>query len=77
MTPLIARTAATLCVIFGLALALSGCTTLKPWERSLMMSGVMEERSGDMGDRLEDHMHVVRESARGASSGGGAACGCS
>ena len=55
----------------------AGCTTLKTWERSLLMSGVMQERSGDMGDRLDDHMHAVRESARGASWGGGAACGCS
>lgn len=67
-------------LLIGISLLMSlcaGCTTLKAWERSMLMSSCMEERSGDMGDRLDDHMHAVRESARGASSGGGAACGCS
>jgi len=70
------KTSLLVALVIGASLG-AGCTTLKAWERSMLMSSVMEERSGDMGDRLDDHVHAVRESARGASSSGGAACGCS
>jgi hypothetical protein len=70
------RSLTTILLFLCLAAACSGCATLSTWERSILMSRVMLDPGNPMAHQLEDHVHAVREAAAGASTGGGAACGC-
>lgn len=57
-------------------LLLPGCVTLSAWERSTLMSRVMADPGNPMAHQLLDHVHAVREGAIGATTAGGASCGC-
>jgi hypothetical protein len=58
------------------ALLLPGCVTLQAWERSTVMSRIMADPGNPLEHQLLDHVHAVRESAVGATTAGGASCGC-
>jgi hypothetical protein len=55
---------------------LPGCVTLSAWERTTVMSRVMADPGNPLEHQLLDHVHAVREAASGATTAGGASCGC-
>ncbi len=61
--------------MFALVLC-SSCVTLRPYERTELMTSVMSETSDLMESSFEVHVHRTREAMAGAELGEGASCGC-
>lgn len=63
-----------------LPLALSACSSLKPWvapyERNLLAEQVMSFDRDPVAGSYMHHVFGAREGARGAEGGGGGGCGC-
>jgi hypothetical protein len=57
-------------------LALSGCATVKPWERDTLADYTMRPDRDPLGSLLAEHMWFSREAASGGRSVGGGGCGC-
>jgi Domain of unknown function (DUF4266) len=67
-----------LSVLAGAAL-LSGCATepwVKPYERERLADPMMKFSRDTLADKHREHIHVVREAARGATGVQGGGCGC-
>jgi hypothetical protein len=63
------------CWLLALALACTGCVTVKPQDKELLADPAMIYGSGGASARQEEHVLENRESATsGSASGGG--CGC-
>jgi len=60
----------------GLALSLSGCATVKPWERGKLMDYTMRPDRDPLADYLSEHIYFTRESSSGGRNVGGGGCGC-
>ena len=66
-----------LLVLAGAALLLeSGCTTVKPWERSTLADYTMRPDRDPLTISLSEHMWFSREAASGGRGVGGGGCGC-
>lgn len=64
-------------VMFILLLALSGCSTVAPWERGILAKSQMALDPTPMQSVIRAHNYSSRESAASAHlSGGGGGCGC-
>ena len=64
--------------VAGLALA-GGCSTepwVKPYERGHLADPLMQWSRDALPDRHLEHIHIVREAARGATGVQGGGCGC-
>ncbi len=61
-------------------LALQGCAAPQPWvqpyERERLAAPVMQWSRSALGDKHREHIHLVREGARGATGVQGGGCGC-
>jgi hypothetical protein len=59
---------------------LAGCSPLKPWvapyERERLADPIMAFSRGALDARHREHVHNVREGARGATGVQGGGCGC-
>ena len=58
---------------------LAGCATepwVKPYERERLADPVMQLSRQPMLDKHREHVHAVREGARGATGVQGGGCGC-
>lgn len=58
---------------------LAGCATepwVKPYEREKLADPVMQLSRHGLLDKHREHVHVVREGARGATGVQGGGCGC-
>lgn len=65
--------------LLGLLLAgvlASGCATVQPWERGVMMRRAMQASVDPLADAFLNHVRTTRESMAGATLGGGLSCGC-
>jgi hypothetical protein len=60
----------------ALALAASGCTTVKPYERELLAKRIMTFGPDPYEDVLDLHMLEAREAAAGGYGSAGGGCGC-
>lgn len=64
----------------GAAIALlQGCAVqpwVKPYERERLSDPIMQFSRGGLGDKHREHIHTVREGARGATGVQGGGCGC-
>ncbi len=56
--------------------SMSGCVTLTTWERSTLMSRVMQDSGAPLEASFEEHVHAVREAVQGATAAAGSSCGC-
>lgn len=65
-----------LLMIAAALMAASGCATVQPYERSLLMSRAMQEPLDPLEASFDAHVYGTRESMTGASPVGGASCGC-
>jgi hypothetical protein len=66
----------------GLALVLAmlqGCAIqpwVKPYERERLSDPIMQFSRAPLADKHREHIHAVREGARGATGVQGGGCGC-
>lgn len=73
----------TMCCALGLAtliVALSGCSSVKPWvkpyERQHLADPIMRFERDPIAAGYSHHVYQAREGARGAEGAGGGGCGC-
>ena len=62
-----------------LAALLGGCATepwVKPYERERLADHIMQFSRSPLGEKHREHIHNVREGARGATGVQGGGCGC-
>jgi hypothetical protein len=61
-------------------LLLQGCSPLQPWvkpyERERLSDPIMQFSRAPLADKHREHIHTVREGARGATGVQGGGCGC-
>lgn len=61
-------------------LLLSGCSSIEPWvapyERAHLADPIMSFSRDPVSASYMNHVHEVREGARGAGSAEGGGCGC-
>lgn len=65
----------------GAALALlAGCAAPQPWvkpyERERLADPMMQLSRASLAEKHREHIHTVREGARGATGVSGGGCGC-
>jgi hypothetical protein len=61
------------------AAPLAGCATepwVKPYERERLADPIMQASRDALAARHREHIHLVREGARGATGVQGGGCGC-
>lgn len=63
-------------VALCLAMALSGCAQVEPWERGNLAKPQMALDPHPMQSSLSTHVYNSREAASGGSSAEGGGCGC-
>ena len=71
-----------ICVL-SCSMMLSGCSTtwpiepwVKPYERERLADPIMQFSHDALSDKHFEHVHDVREAARGATGAEGGGCGC-
>lgn len=60
----------------GVLSLVSGCTTVKPWERSTLADYTMRADRNPLADKAAEHVFFSREAAAGGRGVGGGGCGC-
>ena len=73
------RTLPRLAVLLLPAALLGGCAIepwVKPYERERLADPILQFQRDSLADRHREHVHVVREGARGATGVQGGGCGC-
>jgi hypothetical protein len=55
---------------------LSGCATVKPWQRGLLADPIMQPDRNPIQAAQIDHVYFSREAASGGRTVGGGGCGC-
>lgn len=55
---------------------LTGCTTLKPWEREVLARDDMQLDVNALDTALDDHIYFSKEGTSGGRGFGGGGCGC-
>ncbi len=63
------------CLLAVLALLLSGCATVKPWQRGRLGHPAMQ-MDGRPGSSQRPHLLSIREGSVGGEGGTGGGCGC-
>lgn len=60
----------------ALALAVTGCENVKPWQREDLSNYTMRGDRNPIGDAQTEHIFFSREEASGGGAIGGGGCGC-
>jgi hypothetical protein len=60
----------------GFLAALSGCTTVQPWERGNLADVTMRPDRDPLHAAMTDHIYFSREGSSGGRGVGGGGCGC-
>jgi len=63
-------------ILVALALLLSGCSTVKPWERDLLAKPHMALDSDPLQTGFDEHIYFSKEASSGGRGFGGGGCGC-
>jgi hypothetical protein len=66
-------------LIAVMVIGLGGCAwrpDVKPYEREWLADPLMSFSRDALSDKFDEHVHDVREGARGATQGEGGGCGC-
>src|SRR5437879_66407 len=58
------------------ALALTGCATVQPWQRKTLSDYTMRGERDPIGDAQAEHIFFSREMSSGGRGVGGGGCGC-
>ena len=70
------RRAAWAALAIALALWVSGCAAVKPWQREQLSKSPMLFVSDGLELKLEEHVFQYREGSAGGFGFGGGGCGC-
>ena len=73
------RRLATMAAALAWAALLQGCAIqpwVKPYEREKLSDPIMQFSRAALADKHREHIHNVREAARGATGVQGGGCGC-
>lgn len=62
--------------VSGLALGMSGCAAVKPWQRGNLADYSMRPDRDPTTVALQEHVYFTREAAAGGRGVGGGGCGC-
>lgn len=66
-----------LCVSVAVcSLALSGCESVKPWQRGNLARTEMKGDPDGLNAMLRNHIYFAKEAATGSTGAGGGGCGC-
>jgi hypothetical protein len=69
-----------LCVTVTTLLGLAGCAAPEPWvkpyERERLAAPIMQWQRESLPNMHREHIHAIREGARGATGVQGGGCGC-
>jgi hypothetical protein len=68
--------AAALALLIVSSLALSACTTVRPWERNELARPDMAWDPDPMDTMHEGHVYFSKEGSVGGADAGGGGCGC-
>ena len=70
-------------LLIGAAVLTAGCSTIssiepwvKPYEREKLADPIMQFQRTALNEKHREHIHQVREGARGATGVQGGGCGC-
>ena len=55
---------------------LSGCASVKPWERDILAEPAMQLDPNPVVSSSDDHIYFSREASKGGRGFGGGGCGC-
>ncbi|HEX5056402.1 MAG TPA: DUF4266 domain-containing protein [Gammaproteobacteria bacterium] len=58
------------------ALAASGCSEIKPWQRNILAQPEMQMDPDPMDTYADEHVYFSKEAATGGRGIGGGGCGC-
>jgi hypothetical protein len=58
------------------ALTLSGCATVQPWERDVLARPEMSLDTNPLDAAIDDHIYFSKEASSGGRGFGGGGCGC-
>lgn len=70
------RRAVLLTCLASLGLALSACTTVRPWEREVLARPDMAFEPDPIEARRRDHVYFSKEASLPGGGTGGGGCGC-
>jgi hypothetical protein len=66
--------------LFAVVALCSGCAAPQPWvkpyERERLADPIMQFQRAALAEKHREHIHTVREGARGATGVSGGGCGC-
>ena len=63
-------------LLLTLLTSLTGCASVKPWQRGLLADPIMHPDRNPMQAAQLDHVYFSREAASGGRTVGGGGCGC-
>ena len=63
-------------LVFALPAVLTGCATVKPWDRDLLAEDKMQLVPRPLDNFLNEHIYFSKEAASGGQGVGGGGCGC-
>lgn len=67
-------------LLLAAGLACSACSSIEPWvkpyERERLADPLMKFARDTLPERHREHVHAVREGARGGNGAQGSGCGC-
>jgi hypothetical protein len=67
-------------LLLAAALGGSACSSIEPWvkpyERERLADPIMKIARDTLPERHREHVHAVREGARGGNGAQGSGCGC-
>jgi hypothetical protein len=63
-------------ILAGLALLISGCATVRPWERATLADYTMRPDRDPVHNTMMEHIYFSREASSGGRGVGGSGCGC-
>jgi Domain of unknown function (DUF4266) len=59
-----------------IAVLLSSCTTVQPWEKDLLAKPSMALITSKIDSALDEHIYFSKEASLGGQGVGGGGCGC-
>jgi len=63
-------------VVVLLAIASTGCSEVKPWDRDLLAEKKMRLVPSPLDNAIDQHVYFSKEAASGGQGVGGGGCGC-
>ncbi len=65
-----------LLLTLAILLMISGCSTVKPWERGNLAQDIMAWQPDPLKASLDNHIYFSKEGSSGGGQAAGGGCGC-